>query len=479
MAVGAATAVLPRIGFGNDPPGPPNVIVMMTDDMGYADIGVHGCPDIPTPNIDSLAADGVMCSRGYVTASVCSPSRAGLMTGRYQVRFDHERNDDLNHGGMTLKELTIADVLNKAGYATGIVGKWHLGSQDEEHKPLARGFDEYYETDSCDPERYRTDCYADKAVEFIDAHKDEPFFLYLAFRATHPPYYSSDEYIALFDVGGPYYIEDAARRVYAAMLYGMDVAVGRVLDKLSAEGLEQQTLVFFLNDNGAGVGHEASSNLPLRSGKGKVYEGGIRVPFLVRWNGTIPAGGVYDHPVFSLDIMPTALAVAGAQMPDDRPIDGVNLTAYLTGANTDPPHEYLFWRRTKHPEWKVAIKGDWKLHYHSDTGEVELYNLASDVSESNNVADQNPGIVSQMKADLLAWDEQMMNYQANWLPECPDPPAGDINDDCTVDTNDLRYMSDNWLVSGTLRTDLSGDGEVDFEDFAIIADTWLENGLEQ
>jgi arylsulfatase A-like enzyme len=364
-----------------DKPARPNIIVILTDDQGYFDLGVHGCKDIPTPHIDSLARNGVRCSNGYVSAPQCAPTRAGLLTGRYQQRFGFEHNSALPNSSLPLTETTLADRLKAAGYATGLVGKWHLGS-DDKHHPLNRGFQEFFgflgganpylpqgNTDvvprilrgreDANEKEYLTDAFAREAVAFIGRHQKEPFFLYLAFNAPHGPLQAPEKYLKRFDT-----IPDEKRRTYAAMVSAMDDAIGLVLGKLRSAGLEENTLIFFVSDNGGPTEVNASHNTPLRGVKGEVREGGIRVPFLVQWKGKLPAGKVYDRPVIQMDIHPTALAAAGVPLPADAKLDGLDLMPHLTGAKTEAPHAVLYWRFNFPPsqpsKWAVR-QGDWKL----------------------------------------------------------------------------------------------------------------------
>src|SRR6516225_3739591 len=314
--------------------GTPNVLVIVADDLGYGDLGVHGLKDCATPHIDSLAKDGVRCTNGYVTCPYCSPTRAALLTGRYQTRFGHEFNPALlaNGGkgqGMPVEEKTLADRLKAAGYRTALIGKWHQGEEEKFH-PLNRGFDEFFgfrtgahsylETDDPDfgpIERgrekvelkgYLTDVLADEASAFIDRNKAKPWFLYLAFNAVHTPMHAPDAEIKKFESE-----KDPTRRTYFAMLKKLDDGVGRVLAKLQELKLDQDTLVFFISDNGGPTtkfSPNGSRNGPLRGSKGDTWEGGIRVPFLVRWSGKIPTGQTFDHPVIQLDATATALHAA-------------------------------------------------------------------------------------------------------------------------------------------------------------------------
>ncbi|HZN32893.1 MAG TPA: sulfatase-like hydrolase/transferase, partial [Pirellulaceae bacterium] len=305
----------------------PNVIVILADDLGNADLGVQGGKDIPTPNIDSLAKSGVRCTQGYVSCPYCSPTRAGLNTGRYQTRFGHEFNEPGMAGretfGLPLDQKTIANRFKDLGYATGAIGKWHLGFSSD-RRPTARGYDEFYGTlantafikpanfvDSRkssevqvidDPSFYTTDAYAERAEQFIAAHKDGPFFLYLPFNACHVPSEAPQKYRDRFPG-----ITEERRNLYAGMLSAMDDAVGRVLKAVRDAGQEENTLIVFLSDNGGPMtkmGFNGSNNGVLRGQKGDTWDGGIHIPFFVQWKGQLPAGKVYEQPVISLDILP-------------------------------------------------------------------------------------------------------------------------------------------------------------------------------
>jgi arylsulfatase A-like enzyme len=435
----------------------PNIIVIVGDDMGYADIGVHGCKDIPTPNIDSLAADGVRCTSGYVSGTYCSPTRAGLLTGRYQTRFGHEFNPGAAPGqgqgknqaknaakvkkgtGLPLSETTMADRLRDAGYATALIGKWHLGSEPKFH-PLRRGFDEFFGflggahayfpgdgapifrgEEPVEENKYLTDAIGREAAAFVDRQTDRPFFLFLflTFNAVHTPMQADDARLKKFA-----HIPDKQRRTYAAMMSAMDDAIGSVLAKLRDKNLEENTLVFFISDNGgptySSTTINGSINTPLRGSKRTTLEGGVRVPFLVKWLGQLPAGKVYDQPVIQLDILPTALAVAGVDAPADAHLEGVNLQPYLSGENDKPPHDGLYWRFGN----QMAIRqGDWKLVKYDPmvdgikgpkgrATDAKLYNLASDIGERKNLITEEP---EKGKALQAAWDKwNAANVPAAW-----------------------------------------------------------------
>jgi arylsulfatase A-like enzyme len=391
----------------------PNVIFIVADDLGYAEVGCYGYRDVPTPNIDSLAQNGVRFSDGYVTAPSCNPSRSGLMTGRYQERFHHYQVSE--EAGLPLSELTFAQRLKPLGYATGAVGKWHLGATAEHH-PLRRGFDEFFGflggshdyldakadpdnpilrgTQPVDEKEYLTDAFAREAVAFIDRHKAEPFFLYVAFNAVHSPLKATPKYTARV----PGSVE-GGRRGLAAGILALDDAVGAMLAKVHDVGIEDNTIVAFVNDNG---GPQRSRNDPLRGGKRDLLEGGIRVHLLMQWKGHLLAGKVYDKPVISLDVLPTAVAAAGGSLSQQPTLDGVNLLPYLRGESTGAPHEYLFW----HYGGQTAVRsGNWKL-FKSSRG-VELYDLAADIGERHDLAKEKPELVRQLDAVLEKWSAEM------------------------------------------------------------------------
>jgi arylsulfatase A-like enzyme len=428
---GAATGLLAQPGRK------PNIIVILADDLGYGELGFQGRSDFATPHLDSIAQNGVRFTQGYVTAPFCCPSRAGLMTGRYQTRFGHEMNVVGNSNldpaiGLPLQQRTMADELKAVGYRTGLIGKWHLGTSDAHH-PLSRGFDEFFgflheghfyypppyrgaltrlrtnepPYDDNNPllrgkevveeKAYLTDAFGREAADFIHRNHQAPFFLYLAFNAIHSPMQAPVAMLQEFEG-----LRGEQRRLFAAMTRSMDNATGEVLKALRDKGLEQDTLVVFLSDNGGPTAELTSSNLPLRGGKGQLYEGGIRVPFACSWKGRIPAGTVSPQPVSALDILPTALAAAGANGPSK--LDGVNLLPHLTGTRQSIPRERMFWRYGP----SLAIRrGDWKL-VKQRTPDFQLFNLAADVGETNDLAAQQPQRKKEMQAELEALNQEMM-----------------------------------------------------------------------
>lgn len=406
-----------------------NFIIILADDLGYADLGFNGSKQIPTPNIDALAKAGISFNNGYVSAPVCSPSRAGLLTGKNQVRFGYDNNlaenqpgFDPNYLGLPLSEVTLADRLKALGYVTGLIGKWHLGYEPQFH-PTKRGFDEfwgytggghdYFVAESngkgykapieCNyktpqPLTYITDDKGNECVDFIKRHKNEPFFLYASFNAPHAPMQATEADLELFKN-----IKDEKRRTYCAMVYRLDVNVGKILKTLKDEGLEENTMVVFLSDNGGPADSNASINAPLNGQKGILLEGGIRVPFVIKWPGKLQAGKKIDTPVLSLDLVPTFVETAGGSFSEKDDLNGVNLLPYLTGVTNEIPHQIMNWRFTI----SAAVRdGNWKLIRLPDRLPM-LYNLADDISEQNNVALQNLDRTESMLKELGQWDVRL------------------------------------------------------------------------
>lgn len=418
----------------------PNIIVIMADDMGNADVGFNGCKDIPTPNIDRIANEGVKFTNGYTSYSVCSPSRAGFITGRYEQRFGFERNPQYRPNdpnmGLPKDQITIAESLSQVGYKSGIIGKWHLGCNISHH-PMNRGFDEFFGhlggghqyfpekltiEDSYGIEdellsyrtwimrnhtpvktkKYLTDEFSDEAVSFVERHKKEPFFLFLAYNAPHAPMQATDKYLSRFPN-----IKDKKRRTYAAMVSALDDGVGRVLDKLEELGIDENTLVYFLSDNGGPETKNSSNNGVLREGKSSVYEGGFRVPFALRWKGKI-SPQVFDYPVSSLDIFATISAISNSPVNDDKPLDGVNLIPYLTGKNSGNPHNTIYLRKYDNGLFAVRV-GNYKLVTRNKGAVRELYDLSKDISESNDLAAQFPEKVKEIDAIRAKWASELMD----------------------------------------------------------------------
>jgi len=400
----------------------PNIIVIFTDDQGYSDLSCQGVfDDVKTPNIDALATGGVRMTDGYVTAPQCVPSRAGLLSGQYQNKLGVEQNRDKLDGFN--KALTIAERLKKAGYATGMAGKWHLGPKEE---IADHGFDKFFsksvngsgywnmnlQGEDLAPSiqkdsEYHIDMISKFACAFIKRFKDQPFFFYLACRAPHVPLDPTPKYLERFPGKMP-----ERRRKALAMISAVDDGVGRVMDTLRAHGLEDNTLIFFISDNGAplkihkrdapggGPGWDGSLNDPMNGEKGMLTEGGIRTPFVVYWKGVIPGGKTYSNPVISLDVAATANALA--RLPDDPVLDGVNLIPYLTGKNKSVPHEKLYWRWSG----QAAIrKGNWKYLMGGDR--EYLFDLAADKEEKNNLLQENQELARQLRSDLETWSQSL------------------------------------------------------------------------
>ena len=410
---------------------PPNIVVILADDLGYGDVGFNGCADIPTPNIDSIATNGVLCTNGYVTEPFCSPSRAALLTGRYQQRYGYDfgptpgaTNPRL---GLPMTETILPQLLKPAGYVCGAIGKWHLGYVPELY-PTRRGFDEFFgfldagsnyynaevlrdETPLIEPQ-YLTDAFTREGVDFINRHAAEPFFLYLAYNAVHKPY----------DVPPDIYLErvpnitDPARKTYAAMTVALDDGVGQVLATLQANNLLENTLVFFLSDNGApkdaATNGVISNNAPLRGYKENVLEGGVRIPFAVQWTGQLPAGRIYNDPVSSLDILTTVAAVVGVPLPLDRVYDGLDILPYLRGDQVSPVRT-LFWRllglgpdSPDHQNTIWAVRsGPLKLIVERAKDDLPpaLYNLENDIGELQDLAAIQPEDVTALTALYGQW----------------------------------------------------------------------------
>jgi arylsulfatase A-like enzyme len=424
----------------------PNVIVFLSDDVGYGEYGFQGNTEIPTPNIDSIAKNGVRFTQGYVSGPYCSPTRAGLLTGRYQTRFGHEFNEGgptgMNRGfGLPVEEKTIADRLKALGYATCCVGKWHLGGGPN-FIATARGFDEFYGTVANTPflnppnfidtrkskeispvkddSFYTTDAYAERAVDWIGKNKDKSFFLYLPFNAQHAPLQASKKYLDRFTK-----IEDEKRRIFAAMMSAMDDAVGAVLAKVKEIGQEENTLVFFFSDNGGPTQVTTSKNGPLRGFKATTLEGGVRVPFCAQWKGKIPAGKTYDHPIIQLDIHATAVAAAGEKIDPAWNLDGVDLMPFLTDKADGKPHESLFWRFGE--QWAVR-HGDWKLVASRIDGTTpKLFNLKDDIGEAKDLTATEPAKAKELKAIYDKWNAEQKDPL--WIPAKKKNPKKDPKKD--------------------------------------------------
>ncbi|MFY0689923.1 MAG: sulfatase [Cyclobacteriaceae bacterium] len=409
----------------------PNILFIFSDDAGYADFGFHGSEVMKTPNLDKLASQGTQFTQAYVSAAVCGPSRAGILTGKYQQRFGFEENNVPGYMsksylpddemGLPLDQQTIGNYLQELGYKTALIGKWHQGNADKFH-PLKRGFDyfygfrggarSYYPFSDENPlrrledrmergfenyeesDKYLTDALVDDAISFMEHQDDQPFFIMLSFNAVHTPMHADDPDLLLFpNLTGK-------RKQLAAMTFSMDRAIGRVLDKLDMLGIADNTLVIYTNDNGGPSDTNASVNHPLSGTKANHLEGGIRVPFLMRWDGVTTAGKQYDHPISTLDLLPTFVNAGGGDAEQMDGLDGVDLQPFVSGERSERPHKTLYWKK----ENRGAIRdGDWKLLRFPDRP-AELYNLAEDISETNDLASKYPDRVRGMYQQLFDWE---------------------------------------------------------------------------
>lgn len=406
----------------------PNILHLVADDLGSADLGVQGCTDVPTPNLDSIAKQGVHFKNGYVSAPVCSPSRAGLITGRYQTRFGHEFNPSPGPVPAGLPEgvKTAGDWFKAAGYTTAHIGKWHIGDAIRgASSPNARGFDDSVMSPGQNKIQpliaFRNgkretpdDAYVDlamgrEAAAYIEKHQTKPWFLFVAYLTPHAPTDVPAEAEAPFAEK----IADAKRRKNAAMISLLDESVGRILKALRETGQEERTLIVFHSDHGAPF-NSGSYNTPLRGYKSCLLEGGIRAPILMQWKGVLPAGRVVDEPIISLDMLPTALAAAEVNVPDDAKLDGVNLLPYLTG-EAEAPQRNLCWR---YGEQYAIRQGNWKLVHSIEKvtkplmPKTGLYDLARDAGEQHDLSSEQPEKVKELQK---LWDEwNSHNVPALW-----------------------------------------------------------------
>ncbi len=403
----------------------PNFIIILADDLGYGDVGFTGSKQIKTPHIDALANSGVVFTDGYVSAPVCAPSRAGLITGRNQVNFGYDNNltDALpqfnpEYSGIPVEEKTIANRLSDLGYVNGIVGKWHLGEKEQFH-PTNRGFDEFwgylggghnYFQEEPNGEKYNrelisnykepqqitylTDDKGDECVDFIKRHKDEPFFLFASYNAPHAPMQATEGDLKLYN-----HIKNEKRRTYAAMVHRLDVNIGRMIEELKAQDIYDDTVIVFLSDNGGPDTNNGSINAPYNGRKGILLEGGIRVPFVMSYPGKLESG-VYNNAITSLDLTPTFVELAGGKTTKKDKLDGVNIFPYITNEIEGTPHETMMWRFTISAGIR---KGNWKLVRLPDRMPL-LFNLDKDPSEQNNVARENWELVQSMMKELGDWD---------------------------------------------------------------------------
>ncbi|VGO21723.1 sulfatase-like hydrolase/transferase [Pontiella sulfatireligans] len=412
----------------------PNIVLLFSDDAGYGDFGFHGSVHFKTPHLDQLAASGVKLSQFYVTGATCGPSRAGLLSGRYQQRLGFEEinvpgimseNSKLlgDEMGLPTDFSTMGNYLQELGYRTAVFGKWHMGVADRYH-PLKRGFDEFYGFrggarsffaysnpkkakhenliernfgNYKEHEGYLTDALANETCAFIERSKDVPFFTYVSFNAVHTPMEPDPK-----DKGEFPQLEGKRRQV-AQMTLSMDRACGQIINKLKELGLYENTIIVFSNDNGGPMDKNGSSNYPFAGVKGTQLEGGIRVPGLISWTGRLPAGAVYDKPMTTLDLIPTFVKAGGGNSDVLEGLDGVDMVPYLTGANKGRPHQTLHWKMETRG---TIIDGDWKLLRFPDRP-AELFNLAEDPGEQNNLATEKPELVKALFKKQFAWELEL------------------------------------------------------------------------
>ncbi|MFT4692838.1 MAG: arylsulfatase A-like enzyme [Limisphaerales bacterium] len=423
--------------------------------MGYSDLPKFGKSEIPTPNLDRLAQEGTLFTDAYVTAPICVASRMGLLSGQYQQRFGvYDNIYGEERVQRFLQQTLLPSVFQQAGYRTGLVGKWHLnGNKRVQYKtgsPLQRGFDEFIairggdspfwkgtpvyrngKDNSFPAPEYLTDYWGTEACAFIDRNKSTPFFLYLAYNAVHSPMHALEADQEKFPG-----VTDENRRIYDGMLLSMDRSIGRVLDRLDQHGIADNTIVVFLNDNGGGestkryAGHSRNfaNNKPLRGYKFDLFEGGVRVPMILRWPGQVPAGKFYHKMVSSTDLFPTLATAAGLQMPKGQPADGVDLLPYLNGKNRSQPHEWLCWQNrswlprkkggsvapTRNIYNSAIRKGRWKLVRLNEKIGADnppsawrLYDLTKDIGERQDVAARNKDVVKELSAHFVSWRSTM------------------------------------------------------------------------
>ena len=404
----------------------PNIIIILADDAGYSDFGFMGSDEIKTPNLDQLALDGVTFNNAYVSASVCSPSRAGLLTGMYQQRFGHECNLDSDvNNSFDPNQITIAEALKTEGYTTGLIGKWHLGDKTQNH-PLKNGFDYFWGFISgarnyfYDPnevnrnsirnvvenysqtnfEGYLTDVLGEKAISFIDKNNqsNNPFFLFLSFNAPHTPMQAKEEVLEKF--------KNNPRQVYASMMWSMDEAIGHVIDALKENNQYDNTIIYFLSDNGAAMSNNASP-FPYKGWKGNQFEGGIKTPMIMTWKNKIKSNTQFDGFISALDIFKTSLEVSNVKDDLMANADGKNIMKYLNDNTIQ--NENLFWRKDK---MATVRSGNYKLIKLNDTSTV-LYNIENNYFEDLDLKLKEPPVHDSLFKLLLAWEVRLID--PNWI----------------------------------------------------------------
>ena len=406
----------------------PNIIIIVADDAGYVDFGFMGSKDLDTPNIDKLAKNGVIFSDAHVTATVCAPSRAGLITGQYQQRFGFEANGtgygDSGDIGLSDNVVTIADVFQKNNYKTIAIGKWHLGGTPSDH-PNQRGFDEFYgflaggrsyfpmknpseelmlqqNGKHITFDGYITDVFGDRSVSFVEENKDQPFFMYLAYNAVHTPMEAKTDDLLKY--------KNHPRKTLAAMTWSLDENIGKLRDKLKELKILDNTLIYFISDNG-GAHNNSSKTGPLKGWKGNKFEGGHRVPFIVSWPDKIDTNQTFDGLTSSLDIFATSLAAANISSSKNLHLDGVNLLPFLCKERSGNPHNQLYWRKLEESAVRIA---DFKLVHLKNYGST-MYNLKDDLGETNNLAKTDTIHYNELIKNLSNWESQLMDPL--WLEE--------------------------------------------------------------
>ena len=404
----------------------PNIIIILADDAGYSDFGFMGSDEIKTPNLDQLAFDGVTFNNAYVSASVCSPSRAGLLTGMYQQRFGHECNLDSDvNNSFDPNQITIAEALKTQGYNTGLIGKWHLGDKTQNH-PLKNGFDYFWGFISgarnyfYDPNEefrnsirnvvenytqtkfdgYLTDVLGDKAIGFINKNhqSNNPFFLFLSFNAPHTPMHAKDDVLEKF--------KDNPRQVYASMMWSMDEAIGNVVEALKENDQYDNTIIYFLSDNGAAMSNDASP-FPFKGWKGNQYEGGIKTPMIMTWKNKIKSNTQFDGFISALDIFKTSLEASNVKNKYMINADGKNIMNYLNDNNIK--NENLFWRKDK---MATVRSGDYKLIRLNDTSTV-LYNIKKNYFEDFDLKINESQVHDSLLKLLSSWENTLID--PNWI----------------------------------------------------------------
>ena len=433
----ALTLMAPAVAAPTTPETGPNVILILADDLGYGDLGAQ---DVQTPNIDKLARDGVRMTNFYSNHPTCAPSRAALMTGRYQHRFGFENNPGTTQRadpdfGLPKDSQSLPERLKARGYATGMFGKWHLGFT-QTNLPTARGFDTFYGfldgamaytpqgasgarslmrgTEPAPMPAHTTEAFSNEAVNYIDANKDRPFFIYASYNAVHAPLQATAPYLARFAS-----VSDPKRRTYLAMLAALDDGVGKIVEAVERNGLANNTLIVFTSDNGGPTWQTTSSNAPLNGVKALTLEGGVRVPAMCRWTGQIPGGRTVSSVAMGFDVTATALSVAG--VPTGSDLDGVNLMPFLKGSRAGDAHSQLFWRMG--PQGAMR-QGPWKLVKVEDAD--YLFNLTTDIGERHDLAATDPQRLKTMQAAWQAWANTMSPARWGGLSRAGTAQAGEL-----------------------------------------------------